>query len=39
MEEIVRDPFLAGLRQDREYLEIIGQAAGGTSGRAGKNPN
>ena len=40
MDEIAKDPFLAGLRQDRAYAEVIeGKSAGGTGAKPDKIKN
>jgi hypothetical protein len=40
MDEIAKDPFLAGLRQDRGYADVIeGKSAGGTGTKPDKIKN
>lgn len=40
MDEIAKDPFLAGLRQDRGYADVIeGKSAGGTGAKPNKTKN
>jgi hypothetical protein len=39
MDEITHDPFLAGLRQDPGYAEIISGKSGGAGAPADKNKN
>ncbi|OGD11421.1 MAG: hypothetical protein A2Y86_06710 [Candidatus Aminicenantes bacterium RBG_13_62_12] len=40
MDEIAKDPFLAGLRQDRGYADVIeGKSAGGTGSKPDKIKN